>query len=64
VNSKQVIRKLRALGVEVVPGRGKGGHLVLQYKGAQTVIAVHSKDMPPHHIKTICKQLGIDPALI
>lgn len=64
MNTKQVIRKLKALGVEVMAGRGKGGHMVLVYRGRQTVIAVHSRDMPPHHVKTICNQLGIDPSLL
>ncbi len=64
MNTKQVIRKLKALGVTVEKGRGKGGHMVLRYQGKWTTLAVHSGDMPPLHIKTICKQLGIDPSLL
>lgn len=61
MKTKQLLRKLTALGVTVISGRGKGGHVGLEHEGRQTVLAVHSKDVPPHHIKTICKQLGIDP---
>jgi mRNA interferase HicA len=51
---RELIRKLRRPGVEIVRGRGKGGHVPARYQGRQATIAVP-------FVKEICKQLGIDP---
>lgn len=57
---KQFIQKLRRLDVEIVEGRGKGGHVLAKYKGKQTTIPVHGDaDMGNIFLKKICKQLGI-----
>jgi predicted RNA binding protein YcfA (HicA-like mRNA interferase family) len=62
---KQLLRKLQAAGVEIDRSRGKGGHIGLSYRGRRTVVPVHgSADIGPNFIKTICKQLGLDPAAI
>jgi mRNA interferase HicA len=54
-------RKLKQIGVKIIPGRGKGGHVRLEFYDRQSVLPVHgSKDLDPVFIKTICKQLGIN----
>jgi len=58
---KQFIQKLRRIGVEIVEGRGKGGHVLAKYKENQATIPVHGDaDMGPVFLKKICKQLGIE----
>lgn len=62
MKSKQLIRKLKKIGVEFTKGRGKGGHQLARYKEKQTTIPVHGdSDLGPNFIKMICKQLGINP---
>lgn len=62
MKSKQLIRKLKKIGVEFTKGRGKGGHQLARYKGKQTTIPVHGdSDLGPNFIKMMCKQLGINP---
>lgn len=57
---KQFIQKLRRMGVEIIEGRGKGGHVLAKYKGKQTTIPIHGDaDMGNIFLKKICKQLGI-----
>jgi predicted RNA binding protein YcfA (HicA-like mRNA interferase family) len=57
---KQFIRQLRRAGVEVVEGRGKGGHVLAKYKDKQTTIPIHGNaDIGNIFLKKICKQLGI-----
>jgi mRNA interferase HicA len=59
---REFLRKLKQIGVKDIPGRGKGGHVRLEFQGRQSVLPVHgSKDLDPVFIKTICKQLGINP---
>ena len=62
MKAKQLIKRLRKHGVELIKGRGKGGHQLARYRGKQTTIPVHGdKDLGPQLIELICKQLGIDP---
>jgi predicted RNA binding protein YcfA (HicA-like mRNA interferase family) len=62
MKSRQLIRKLKKIGVEFTKGRGKGGHQLARYKGKQTTIPVHGdSDLGPNFIKIMCKQLGINP---
>ena len=57
---KQFIQKLRKIGVEVIEGRGKGGHVLAKYNSKQTTIPVHGDaDIGNIFLKKICKQLGI-----
>jgi mRNA interferase HicA len=62
IKTREFIRKLKQIGVQNIPARGKGSHQRLEFKGRQSVIPVHgNKDLDPVFIKTICKQLGINP---
>ena len=57
---KQFIQKLRRFGVEIIEGRGKGGHVLAKYHGMQTTIPIHGNtDLGNVLIKKICKQLEI-----
>lgn len=61
MKAKQFCQKLRRFGVEIIEGRGKGGHVLAKYKGKQTTIPIHGDaDMGSIFLKKICKQLGID----
>ena len=57
-----MIRNLRRAGVDVVKRRGKGGHWLVRFEGKQTTVPMHGDtDLGPEFIRTICKQLGLDP---
>jgi predicted RNA binding protein YcfA (HicA-like mRNA interferase family) len=58
---KQAMRKFRQAGVEVEPGRGKGGHYMIRYEGKWATFPVHGdRDIGPDFIKKLCRQLGLD----
>jgi predicted RNA binding protein YcfA (HicA-like mRNA interferase family) len=60
VKVKQFIKKLRQAGVNIIEGRGKGGHVLAKYNGKQTTIPIHGDaDVGNIFLKKICKQLGI-----
>ncbi len=62
MKGRELIRKLKRLGVEIIKGRGKGGHCLAKYKGRQTTIPIHGDvDIAGPFVKELCKQLGIDP---
>lgn len=56
------MRKFKRLGVEIVKGRGEGGHCLARYKGRQTTIPLHGDvDIAGPFLKELCRQPGIDP---
>lgn len=62
MKSKQLIRKLKKLGVEFTKNRGKGGHQLTKFKGKQATVPIHGDaDIGSVFIKKLCQQLGIDP---
>lgn len=62
VKGKEFIKRLRRNGVEIIEGRGKGGHVWAIHNGKKTTVPVHgSADVDPVFLKQICKQLGLDP---
>ena len=61
MKAREFIHRLKKNGVEVIEGRGKGGHVLARYQGKQATIPIHgSKDIDPSFLKSICKQIGID----
>lgn len=65
IKGRQLVRRLRQAGVEVIRSRGKGGHLVLRYRGRQSTVPMHgARDIGPDFIRDLCKQLGLDAKLI
>ena len=62
MKGRQLIRRLKAAGVEIIVSRGKGGHVVARHGGRQTTVPIHgSRDIGPEFIRDLCKQLGLDP---
>ncbi|QLA20599.1 addiction module toxin, HicA family [Desulfolutivibrio sulfoxidireducens] len=62
VKNKEFLRRLRRHGVELIEGKGKGGHVWAIHNGMKTTIPVHGgRDMDPDFLKDICKQLGLAP---
>jgi len=62
MKGRQLIRRLKAAGVEIIESRGKGGHVVARYRGRQTTVPIHgSRDIGTDFIRNLCKQLGLDP---
>jgi mRNA interferase HicA len=62
MKSRQLIRKLKKIGVEFTKSRGKGGHQSAKYRGKQATVPVHGDaDIGPIFIKKLCKQLDINP---
>ncbi|MBW1940828.1 MAG: type II toxin-antitoxin system HicA family toxin [Deltaproteobacteria bacterium] len=56
MKSRELLRKLKKIGVEFVKGRGKGGHQLARYRGKQATIPVHGDaDIGPQFIKMLCK---------
>jgi len=59
---REFIRRLRRNGVEIIEGRGKGGHWLAVHEGRNATIPFHGDtDYSPNFFKQICKQLGLDP---
>jgi mRNA interferase HicA len=62
MKSRQLIRKLKKIGVEFTKSRGKGGHQLAKYRGKQATVPIHGDaDIGPIFIKKLCKQLDINP---
>jgi predicted RNA binding protein YcfA (HicA-like mRNA interferase family) len=62
MKSRQLIRKLKKIGVEFTKSRGKGGHQLAKYRGKQATAPIHGDaDIGPIFIKKLCKQLDINP---
>lgn len=65
MKTRELLRKLKQFGVIVIAGRGKGGHVRLVFQGRKSVLPTHGgKDIDPVFVKTVCKQLGINPEKI
>lgn len=65
VKGRELLRRLRRLGVEIEPRRGKGGHVRVRYRGRSSVVPMHGdKDIGPNLVHAICKQLDLDPKSI
>ena len=62
MKSRQLIRKLKKIGVEFTKSRGKGGHQLAKYRGKQATVPIHGDaDIGPIFIKKLCKQLDTNP---
>lgn len=61
MKAKQLIKRLKAAGVEV-SNRGKTSHKALAYRGKKSTLQFHgSQDLPKNYIRMVCTQLGLDP---
>lgn len=60
MKSTELLRKLNRMGAEVIPNRGKGGHVLVILNGRRTTIATNSRaDIAKGTFHAILKQLGI-----
>lgn len=59
---RELLRRLAALGAEIEPARGKGGHCMARLAGRKAPVPMHGDtDIGPVFIKMLCKHLGINP---
>jgi mRNA interferase HicA len=62
VKGREFVKKLKRIGVTIIEGRGKGGHVLAIHGDKQTTIPTHgAKDISPEFLKALCKQLGVNP---
>lgn len=62
MKGREFVKKLKRVGVIIVEGRGKGGHVLAIHGDRQTTIPTHgAKDISPEFLKILCKQLGLNP---
>jgi predicted RNA binding protein YcfA (HicA-like mRNA interferase family) len=59
MTSRELLRRLRQLGATIIPGRGKGGHVLVLLGNGRSVVPTGSGDLPPGTLATIRKQLGL-----
>src|SRR5258708_13058045 len=59
MTSRELLRRLRRLGAGIVPGRGKGGHVLVLLDGRRSVVPTGSGDLPAGTLAAIRKDLGL-----
>jgi predicted RNA binding protein YcfA (HicA-like mRNA interferase family) len=59
MTSRELLRKLRRLGVTVDPGRGKGGHVRVERDGAVSHVPTGSGDLKAGLVQGVLHQLGL-----
>lgn len=57
MNSKEFMKWLKSHGAMFKSG--KGSHMKVYYKNKQSVLPMHSKDIPKGTLMAILKQLGL-----
>ncbi len=59
MTGRELIRRLRSLGGEIVTGRGKGGHVMVRFKGRVTYVPTGTGDLPSGTLAAILRALGL-----
>lgn len=59
MTSRELLRRLRRLGAEIIPGRGKGGHVLVLLGGSRSVVPTGSGELPTGTLAAIRKDLGL-----
>ena len=62
MKANELLRKLSRLGATVTTGRGKGGHVMVQFNGKTTYIPTGSADLKKGTLAAILKQLDLTPS--
>ena len=57
----QKVAKAEGLTCVFVPGRGKGSHGMLYFGSRFTVLKDRKKEIGPGLLRSMCKDLGIEP---
>jgi predicted RNA binding protein YcfA (HicA-like mRNA interferase family) len=61
MTADELLRKLRRLGVTVVPSRGKGGHVRVERDGKVSHLPTGGGDLKTGLVHGILRQLGLSP---
>jgi predicted RNA binding protein YcfA (HicA-like mRNA interferase family) len=59
MTSSELLRRLRRLGVETVPDRGKGGHVMVVLDGRRAFVPTGSGDIKRGTLLGILRTLGL-----
>ena len=61
VTSRELLRRLRRLGIEIVGGRGKGGHVMVRRDDRVSFVPTGSGELPTGTVRSILRALGLRP---
>ena len=59
MTGRELLRRLRRLGAEIVTGRGKGGHVIVRLGGRVTFVPTGSGELPTGTLAAILKALAL-----
>jgi len=59
MTSRELLRKLRRLGVTVVPTSGKGGHVRVEHNGQVSHVPTSSGELKTGLLHGVLRQLGL-----
>ena len=59
MTGRELLRRLRGVGAEIVTGRGKGGHVMVRFQGRVTYVPTGSGELPPGTFAAILRALGL-----
>jgi predicted RNA binding protein YcfA (HicA-like mRNA interferase family) len=59
MTSRELLRRLRRLGAEVVTGRGKGGHVMVRLGGRESYVPTGRGEVKTGTLAAILKQLDL-----
>jgi mRNA interferase HicA len=59
MTSRELLRRLRRLGAEVVTGRGKGGHVMVRLGGRESYVPTGGGEVKTGTLAAILKQLDL-----
>lgn len=61
MTSRELLRKLRRLGVTIDPGRGKGGHVLVTRDGRRSIVPTGSGEVRRGTLRRILRDLELRP---
>lgn len=59
MTSRELLRRLRRLGGEIIPDRGKGGHVMVRLGDKRAPVPTGSGDLKSGTLAGILQQLGL-----
>lgn len=61
MTSRELLRKLRRLGIGIEPARGKGGHVMVRRDERFAIVPTGSGELPTGTLRAILRQLALRP---
>jgi predicted RNA binding protein YcfA (HicA-like mRNA interferase family) len=61
MTSRELLRRLRRLGIRIDPARGKGGHVMVRRDGRFAMVPTGSGELLTGALRAILRQLGLRP---